>query len=290
MAGGFAVVAFVSIRRPAYLRVACSEMTLRREDLGSILAFLADVELEEPFAPAFLERLRELIRCDEVVYQEYDARARRSCLGQGVGPDGPECWDSLTGEPPSPLDERYWQVGPCPIVSYRADTGTLEAVRMSDVIPTRRFRELPVYREYFRLLGLEHMLDLGLPERSARQRSLILFRAAGEHDFCERDRAVLEALRPHVYAFEAYAALRRQLAETLRATSAVPRGDETYKQLTQREREIAGLVAEGKTNAEIAEKLWVAPSTVKKHLEHIYGKLGVGRRAAVAAMHEAVHA
>ena len=43
-------------------------------------------------------------------------------------------------------------------------------------------------------------------------------------------------------------------------------------------------MAEGKTNAEIASALWVAPSTVKKHLENVYAKTGVGRRAAAARL------
>jgi DNA-binding NarL/FixJ family response regulator len=53
--------------------------------------------------------------------------------------------------------------------------------------------------------------------------------------------------------------------------------------LTAREREILALVAEGKTNAEIAERLWVSPGTVKKHLENMYTKLGVHTRTAAAA-------
>ena len=39
--------------------------------------------------------------------------------------------------------------------------------------------------------------------------------------------------------------------------------------LTAREREILALVAQGKTNAEVAAVLWVAPGTVKKHIENI---------------------
>jgi len=72
--------------------------------------------------------------------------------------------------------------------------------------------------------------------------------------------------------------MRRKLAELLRAQDpeAAP---EPWRRLTTREREIV-LVAEGKTNAEIAAQLWVAPSTVKKHLENVYEKVGVGRRAA----------
>ena len=48
--------------------------------------------------------------------------------------------------------------------------------------------------------------------------------------------------------------------------------------LTDREAEILGLVAQGHTNADIATELFVEPSTVKTHLEHVYRKLGVRDR------------
>jgi DNA-binding CsgD family transcriptional regulator len=56
--------------------------------------------------------------------------------------------------------------------------------------------------------------------------------------------------------------------------------------LTRREIEVLAWVATGKTNAQIAEALSIAPGTVKKHLEHIYEKLGVSSRtdAAITAM------
>jgi DNA-binding CsgD family transcriptional regulator len=53
--------------------------------------------------------------------------------------------------------------------------------------------------------------------------------------------------------------------------------------LTVREREVLSWVARGKTNAEIAELLWLAPSTVRKHLENVYAKLGVSTRTAAVA-------
>lgn len=269
-------------------------MRLRRVDLESVLAFLADVdelELNEPYSPMFLTKLQDLIRCDEILYQEYEYRARRSCFGIGFGPGGPFRSGSAHGGPLEldDEDELYWRFGPCPIVHYRVQERQLEAVRLSDLIPRLRFRELPVYREYFHLFGIDKMLDLGLPEHSPRQRSLILFRAEGERDFSERDRAVLELLRPHLYHLDAQTALRRQLAEALREQESGKRDGGVYDHLTRREREIVELVAEGKTNAEVAARLWVAPSTVKKHLEHIYAKLGVGRRAAVASVHYAAH-
>lgn len=53
--------------------------------------------------------------------------------------------------------------------------------------------------------------------------------------------------------------------------------------LTPREHEVLCLVAEGLTNVEIARRLWVAPSTVAKHLEQAYPKLGVRSRTAAVA-------
>ena len=50
--------------------------------------------------------------------------------------------------------------------------------------------------------------------------------------------------------------------------------------LTAREREILDAVSEGLTNAQIADRLSVAASTIAKHLEHIYAKLDVTNRAA----------
>jgi DNA-binding NarL/FixJ family response regulator len=57
--------------------------------------------------------------------------------------------------------------------------------------------------------------------------------------------------------------------------------------LSQRELEVLGLIARGSTNREAAAHLFISEATVKTHLLHIYGKLGVRDRAsAVAAAYE----
>ena len=53
--------------------------------------------------------------------------------------------------------------------------------------------------------------------------------------------------------------------------------------LTARERGILELVAQGQSNKEIGRTLSISPETVKTHLEHVYGKLGVERRAQAIA-------
>ncbi len=53
--------------------------------------------------------------------------------------------------------------------------------------------------------------------------------------------------------------------------------------LSKRELEVLGLIAAGLTNAEIAQKLFIAVGTVKRHVNHIYGKLDVGSRTQAIA-------
>jgi LuxR family maltose regulon positive regulatory protein len=53
--------------------------------------------------------------------------------------------------------------------------------------------------------------------------------------------------------------------------------------LSQREREVLQLVAEGLTNQEIAARLVISIRTVKKHVENIHGKLGVQNRSRAVA-------
>ena len=52
--------------------------------------------------------------------------------------------------------------------------------------------------------------------------------------------------------------------------------------MTAREFEVARLIADGYTNAEIAEQLDIAPKTSSAHVEHILAKLAVSRRAEIA--------
>jgi DNA-binding CsgD family transcriptional regulator len=54
--------------------------------------------------------------------------------------------------------------------------------------------------------------------------------------------------------------------------------------LSPRQAEIARLVAEGLTDREIGERLGLAEPTIGNHLGRLFGKLGIHRRAALAAL------
>jgi DNA-binding NarL/FixJ family response regulator len=61
--------------------------------------------------------------------------------------------------------------------------------------------------------------------------------------------------------------------------------------LSQREREIVALVAQGYKNKEMAEKMFISEQTVKNHLHNIFDKLGVSDRLELAlyAIHRGLH-
>jgi DNA-binding NarL/FixJ family response regulator len=56
----------------------------------------------------------------------------------------------------------------------------------------------------------------------------------------------------------------------------------TYEGLTQREREVAALIARGKSNREISDELIVTPRTIETHVSSILSKLGFTSRAQIA--------
>jgi len=73
-------------------------------------------------------------------------------------------------------------------------------------------------------------------------------------------------------------------------SSPAPR-DRERSPLSQREREIVALVAQGFKNKEMAEKMFISEQTVKNHLHNIFDKLGVSDRLELAlyAIHNNLH-
>ena len=93
----------------------------------------------------------------------------------------------------------------------------------------------------------------------------------------ESDLAVLGAARVRD---EAARALRR-LGERVPGRQRRG-GGEGLDALSGREREIAALVAEGRTNREIGAEIFLSEKTVEGHLTRVFAKLGVTSRAEVA--------
>lgn len=71
----------------------------------------------------------------------------------------------------------------------------------------------------------------------------------------------------------------KKLIAEFAARAKEPRSIEGLEELTDREREVLALVAEGLSNDEIGERLIVSPATAKTHVSRAMGKLGARDRA-----------
>jgi LuxR family transcriptional regulator, maltose regulon positive regulatory protein len=133
------------------------------------------------------------------------------------------------------------------------------------------------------LASLARALTLAEPEGYVRvfvdegaPMAALLAQVAGHHAPVAQYAARLLAAFPN-------AELRiRSLESDLTQNSNAQRAPETQnflvEPLSERELEVLRLLAEGHDNAEIARALVVAVSTIKSHVNHIFGKLGVGNR------------
>ena len=214
-----------------------------------------------PFTAETLVALDRLIPSDEVAYCDLDHVHRRTVgyLDTNGGADGG--------------DDVFWDIADDhPLCRHQQAYADFSATRLSDVISRRRLVNSRIYADWFRPAGIEAELEAGITRSRLRTRNFLFDRARG--DFSARDRAVLELVRPHLARIEE--------TTQLRAAAGLSAPGERER-LTAREAEILELVASGLTNAAIAERLWISPGTVKKHLDNIYAKLGVANRTAAVA-------
>jgi DNA-binding CsgD family transcriptional regulator len=207
----------------------------------------------DPFPEHVLEGLRRLIPCDVVAYHE-----------------GPVSQPAVAyaGEPRGQVTQAIRDAHKR-LVAQDVLTPVEGARKYSDYLSQRQFHRLAFYHEVARPLGVEDMIRLWIEPTGSENSRLEFDRP--DWGFRERDRALLDLLLPHFRQLRRNAAARRR-----------PRRRAV---LTTREHEVLELVAQGRTNAEVARILWISPGTVRKHLENVYEKLGVHTRtAAVAAL------
>lgn len=133
--------------------------------------------------------------------------------------------------------------------------------------------------------GLAHLeeavaLTAGSPARLEHAKSLVALGTALRHQ--RRPTAARDPLRAalDVAIVSGAERLTEQVRSELYATGARPRGATLtgVGSLTATERRVATLAADGATNREAAEALFVTPKTVEMHLRNVYRKLGITSR------------
>jgi len=240
------------------LRLAAADYVL----VGRFVAETAAIaSSDEPFPRPFLGALRGLVSCDDMSFSELD-RVRELVLGQVSDSDLGDDW-------PEP-EVTYWEIRhEHPTCRRHETTGDFSAHRVSDFVTHRQLRRSRIYAQWFRPQGVEHQLTVGLDAPLSHTKVFLLSRGPGR-DFTRRDCDVLDVLRPYLAGRYELWRSHHAPAEPVAAADA----------LTAREREVLELVAEGLTNVEVAQRLWISPGTVRRHLENAYAKLGVHTRTA----------
>ena len=241
---------------------------LRSADLEAVLSFLEEAQTVDgpaPFTTELLDLLTEIVGCTYTTFAEVDDRSRvlhRTVLCSA---------DPWSGEDD---DDTWWESPRTVTLSrYMLSDGAKPLIVHSDFF-SRSQRTSVDFNPNFQL-GVSDEIEVDLdPTRTWFAR----LNVASDRDFEDRERMLLHRLSPHLIGLYRSAELRRRLAATTAAFD-----PEATNQLTRRECEVMLWVADGLSNAEIARVLVVERSTVRKHLEHIYEKLGVRSRTAALA-------
>jgi DNA-binding CsgD family transcriptional regulator len=227
---------------------------LARRELSSLADFMRELEAaaasgNEALGITAIEGLNRFVPSDCVLCTTYGGRVVSASDGRirADRDDRRELWWHLVSGGAYPVVTRLRRVG-------------LGPVRLSDVASRRDFHQTEMYDAFFRTWGVEHVLAARIG-RDHETQDFACYRRTT--DFSQRDISMLELIA-------------RYLSHLVRP----PRPS---LGLTDREHEVLELVAAGKSNAEIAAELVVAQGTVKKHLDNIYAKLGVGSRTAAVA-------
>lgn len=244
-------------------------------DYEAVLTFLRQlyaVERLEAFPRRAMEGLSRLIESDILIYNEiYPGRIRADFVDEPA---------RVIADPQRATFERYAHQHP--LITHYARTRERYPRKVSDYLTLSQFQNLALHSEFFRPLGLNYQMAVTIPSTPELVIGIALNRSRA--DFSERDRAVLEAIRPHLAQAHRNVTERSALEERAEATERAlwssPAGD--LASLTRREHQVLVLVANGKTNPQIADCLSLSPRTVQKHLEHIYEKVGVRTRTAAA--------
>jgi DNA-binding NarL/FixJ family response regulator len=136
-----------------------------------------------------------------------------------------------------------------------------------------------------RAAGRADAVSALVPAARCRTLAGVALARAGERDKAvralTRAEAELAACEASRFRDEAARELRR-LGRRVPARQSRPGRGHGLEALTGRELEIAERVALGRTNREIAGDLFLSQKTVEGHLAHVFTKLGVSSRAAVA--------
>lgn len=228
-------------------------------ELAAELAVVPSPQLPD----AVMARLTTLIAGELVVLNDVLGSDAAVVHQPPRGPGGPD--------PSARLTE---VLGEHPVIAHYLSTRDPRPCRVSDLVTRSQWRSSRAFSLLARPHGVDHVLTI--PVTLSATGGLAYSISRSGPDFSAHERDVAGLLQP------ALAALHRPRPGAVPATGApavtAATSTEGRGLLTAREHEVLALLAHGLTAQRIAGDLHLSPRTVRKHLQHLYAKLGVHDR------------
>jgi DNA-binding CsgD family transcriptional regulator len=193
--------------------------SMPQRDLEAFLSFLRGIYVHldlESFAAHIVSTLPKVISSELTSYSEVNpGKGIATWVMEPVPPDFPELVRAF---------ERH--VREQPRIHPHGQIGVGETLRVSDFLARSQFQRLRLYDQMHRMIGAEHQMTTDLPTTPPLEIGISLNR--GGRDFSERERMLLDMLRPHLAQAhrnaEAATELRTHLDSTKHAVEELDRG------------------------------------------------------------------
>lgn len=182
-------------------------MRVRSDDVVAVLDAVEavnEVQFENDFPPVAMEVVGKLVASDVTSFNDVDPIA-----GRAVAIMDPPDYE-IDG-----LDILARLAGEHPLIRHTMETGDGSAHKTSDFLTIDQFHDSALYRELYSRLGVEHQMSITLPAVLPRIVAIVVNRSDVDADFDERDRAVLDMLRPHLAQAYRFARERDRLRSLL---------------------------------------------------------------------------
>ncbi len=147
----------------------------------------------------------------------------------------------------------------------------------TDYVPDECRKTSEFYCDVFVGTGSYYALRAFLVQGGAPLGCIVLLRSQDQGNFTDKDERFLEILSPHMTQKLRYLLPSVEADEGAHSPSIDLEMAKRWR-LSEREIDVANLAAAGLSDKEIAERLCISVSTLKKHLSNIYRKMGVSSR------------
>lgn len=161
--------------------------------------------------------------------------------------------------------------------TWSFDLSKVGVYRDLDLVDVARRDATPIYREWMEPQGVYYGCTATLASHEHPLGSITLFREHVSGDFSDLELAVLLHIAQHASVALDNLYPQGIKLDTTRDSDPLDHLIATHD-IQPREAEILRLMLDGKTNRQMAEELFISESTVKKHVNAIYRKLGVKNR------------